>query len=311
MSLIEKFSRMISQTNDSFVLEVGKNGNSSCFFVQTNVGTAKFVYGEDGHGKNWNTNIDVRLKLKAIVANENIYIVDGCVFGISSWTGRNETLPQNVYSITDIVKKENEWIRRMIFPDFYHSLVVREFQEEEDLARALKTAREVQLFALDNDVNLIVKPIMTEQDIVDSLCGLFDLGEEALRRLDHDRDKWCYIKSLNCTVKKLINETKVAEPYEIQIAEGIKNLDAKMVTIEFECNRKYGIAKIDRKSLMRKLIEKSHFSDYELEISQYDKELLKNMVTESEDGKTGNVHMLSCKDISRIIYRKKEVYIRK
>ena len=308
MSLIEKFAQMVSQTDGFFVLGEEKEGDRFHLFTQVSIGAARFVYGADGRCKNRYSNIGIYLglKLKAIVANGNVYVIDECAFGLISRTGHGMTLPQNVYRMADLVRETNERVRSVIFPEFYRSLEEKEYKEGQGLAQAKLMARKVLLSARKTDADLDLKPLMDMQDIADYLCGSLNIEEEALRRLNDGKASWLHIKSLNHTAEKLIDGNQVAEPYELQFANSIKDLDAKMVTVDFERNGRCGTAKISRNKLLQKLIDRDHFSYYDFETAKCGKELMKDFAAAGGDGD----HMLTCQDISRITYGKKTIYQR-
>lgn len=307
--LIDKFVENVLNTTESFMIEVGNCDTNKRyhFFIQCNVGKARYVYGEYSYNKNFYTNLKLKPKLIAIIADGKVYIVDEYIFDI--WRNREDTeLPENTYILTDVIAKENEYVESVIFADFYKSLEENDITNENLLKKCTDEARRA-LFSKEPVINeSAIEPMFNEQDIADSLCGVINLESEAVKRLVSKQEKWIYKKSFNKKVKELMENHSVAENYEMKIAEGIKSVDAKAITVEFELNGKKESAKMSPDTIIRHMESNDYFSEYDFEITKRGDELIKKLDAATWRGNGKEV--LTCKNIIKIIYGKKELYVK-
>lgn len=309
--LIDKFVERVLTTTESFIVEVGEGDNKKYyFFIQANVGKARYIYCEYSYGEqNFYTKIDLKPELVAIISDGKIFIVDD--FKLDVWYDSEEiVLPENTYKFNDVVKKENNYVETVVFPDFYNTLKEEEITDEDILASCKKRARNLLLTNRPKTKEISIEPMFTEQDIVNSLCGFVDLKTESIARLKEKENKWINKKSFLKKVKELMENHTGVEAYELKIAEGIKSVDAKTVTVEFSINGKSASAKINPNKLIMKLIDKDYFSGYDFEVSRSGDALIERLGAttwrSSKDGK----EVLTCKHITKITYGKKELYVK-
>lgn len=304
--LIDRFAEKVLSTTESFMLESEKNGHNSCyhFYMQCNVGSAKYIYGEYSYNSTFSSGLDLKPKLVAIVSAGKVYIID--LYDLEVLYG-NVELPENTYKLTDIVLKENEYVKSVVFPRFFESL------KEEPISggtldKCKKMARAMILSKSGIIDNVYTETMFNAQDIANSLCGIIDIKDESMKRLTKDRDEWIYKKSFRKKVKELLSDGSVVEDYELRIIDGIKSVNAKTVNVEFELNGKRDIGKINVGTIVIKLRDKDYFSEYSFLTSKFGKEFLNNIGASSYlyDGK----ELLTCKHITRITYGKKELYVR-
>lgn len=84
MSLIEKFKEKVLNSQDSFVITDSRKGSYRVYyFVQGNVGKARYVYGYCSYrNANFCSGIKNELKLLAIIRDGKIYVCDEFFFDI-------------------------------------------------------------------------------------------------------------------------------------------------------------------------------------------------------------------------------------
>lgn len=306
--LINKFAEKILNTTKSFMIETKEyNMTGYNFFMQCNVGEARYVYKEHSHKENFHTDLSLTPELVAIISDGKIYIVDE--YGLGVW-GEDTELPENTFRITDIIVKKNEYVESVIFADFYKSLEENPITDEDLLEKCTDEARRI-LFAKEPIVNETIKPMFSEQDIADSLCGVINLEAEAVKRLVADQENWIYKKSYNKKVKELMENHSVAEDYEMEIAEGIRSVDAKTVTVEFELNGKKESGKMNPDTIIRHMQNNDYFSGYDFEIAKRGDELIKKLDAAALILNSNGKEVLTCNHITKITYGKKELYVRK
>lgn len=311
--LIDKFVERVLTTTESFIVET-REGDSKkyYFFIQANVGKARYIYCEYSYGEqNFYTKIDLKPELVAIISDGNIYIVDDFKLDIHRCHDSEEiVLPENTYRFNDVVKKENNYVETVVFPDFYNTLKEEEITDKDILASCEKRARSLLLTNHTKTKEISIEPIFTEQDIVNSLCGFVNLKTESIVRLKEKENKWANKKSFSKKVKELMINHMGVEIYELKIAEGIKSVDAKTVTVEFSLNGKSDSAKINPNKLIMKLINKDYFSGYDFEVSKSGDALIEKLRAATWRNNKDGKEVLTCKHITKITYGKKVLYVK-
>lgn len=309
--LIDKFVERVITTTESFEVETGEGNNKTYyFFIQANVGKARYIYCEYSYReRNFYTKIDLKPELVAIISDGKIYIVDD--FKLDVWYDSEEiVLPENTYKFNDVVKKENNYVETVVFPDFYNTLKEEEITDEDILTSCKKRARNLLLTNRPKTKEISIEPMFTEQDIVNSLCGFVDLKTESIVRLKENENKWVNKKSSLKKVEELMKNHIGVETYELKIAEGIKSVEAKTIMVEFNLNGKSASAKINPNTLIMKLINKDYFSRYDFEVSKSGDALIEKLgaviYRSNKDGK----EVLTCKHITKITYGKKTLYVK-
>ncbi|MBC5688159.1 hypothetical protein H8S37_04325 [Mediterraneibacter sp. NSJ-55] len=309
--LIDKFAEKVLKTTESFMVESGNCDTDKRyhFFIQCNVGKARYVYGEHSYrDEKFHTDLDLNPKLVAIVADDKIYIVDE--FELDIYRGETE-LPENIFKLIDIVIKENEYVKSVIFADFYKSLKENDITGEELLKECKDEARRI-LFVKNPVVNeSTIESMFNQQDIANSLCGVINLELEAVKRLESKKENWIYKKSYNKKVKELVENRSVVKDYEVKIAEGIRSVDAKTVSVEFELNGRKEFAKMNPHRVIRCMMDNDYFSAYDFETTKRGYELIRKLDAATWRGNNNGKEVLTCRNITKITYKKKELYIRK
>lgn len=310
MELIDKFADEILKNKSSFEIIVDKNNKmeQAYHFIQDKIGKAAYVYGMSSYGDdNFYTKLDNKPKIVAVVSERKVYIIDTFFFGIYTYRNNKIIFPDNVAVFDDYVKECNNYVCNIIFPEFYEKLDIDEHSAADLEETCKQKARAAVLDKNNNFDKVTINPIFNRQDIADIICGSMDFEEETERRLNSDREEWVKKKSINKKIREYVDNSEVALLWERKIADGIAGVEAKTVTAEFELNGIKASAKINPEIIIRKMIDNGYFSGYDFEVVKRGNELIKKLGAK-EWGGIENV--LRCRNITKITYGRKELYVR-
>ena len=314
MRLINEFIERALNNSGSFTINISNNEENDVYnyhFLQSNVGKARYIYGMKSYNdEKFYSDVDLKPKLIAIVSEGIVYIVDEIFLDGYRWLDQEDTLlPNSAKRFDELVKETNEYISNIIFAHFYKSLEVQDVTEENAINKCRKHARSYlfskEPMALFDDEKL--NEIFNVRDVANILCGFGDVETEARKRLETRRVEWTYKKSMNEKIKSLMKDPETAYDWEIAIAEGIRSVDAKTVTVEFELNGKRASGKISPYTVIRVLDTNDNFSGYNFEVMKHGDKLLKDLGA----GDYQSENALRCNHIVKITYGKKELYVRK
>lgn len=306
--LIDKFAEQIFCTEESFLIEFEKdNYKEYYFFIPCKVGNAQYVYAKNSyHSNSCYSDIEEKAELVAIKSGGKVYLTNEYLFDL--YHGETN-LPTDVMLFSEFVKKKNEYINSIIFEEFYRALNVCEIAMKEDMVGCKKEARQILLSKNPSVKPRKIEAMFTAQEIADSLCGMVDLEAEAKQRLNKDKEFWLKQKAYDVQLQKFVKNQEGVEPYELKIADAIRNVEAKMLTVEFELNGKKATGKIPIHRLQRSLMESDYFSEYDFDTTKNGEQILEVLDAESslwaESGRT-----IRCKNISKITYARKVLYER-
>lgn len=309
MKLIEEFREKVLNSQGSFVIiEPEKNGGKIFYFVQGNVGKARYVYGCQGYKNiNFYSDISRELELLAIVLGSRIYVCDGFPFNAQLYNADGIPLPEGVFRFADIVKRANDYVRDVVFPEFYSNLEV--YYKTDINPEYCRTAARRIIFSGMGGVGVpVYMDMFNAQDIADVLCGFMDFDKETRKRLEKEKDQWVRKKTIDAKIQELIASPETALPWERVIADRLRDLNAKMVTAEFEMEGKKSSAKICPGIIINKMISESYFDYYNFITGKKGQELFKNLGVESY---LLSKRILTCKNICKIMYKGKVLYERK
>lgn len=313
MSLIEKFAEEVFKSENSFTIAITENVRDKRMyhFIKDNVNKATYVYGISCYSDpNYYGKLDCKNKVVAILREGKIYVVDIFFFDIYRYK-EDVVLPNNVLVLNDYTAKQDEYISNTIFPEFYNGLETDDsFIAESD--RELKKDARRFLFSNTADLPKVeLKPMFNKQDVAYILCGFINFDEEVSKRLNDSKEQWVRKKSTDKKIKSLMENPETVASYEIEIADGIRIVEAKTVTAEFELNGKIASAKISPNTIIRKMVENDYFSGYDFEIAKRGDELIKELGASTWRYGNNGEELLTCKNITKITYGKKELYVRK
>ena len=310
MRLIDEFVKKALVETGSFniVMKAMYSDKETTYhFMQDNVGKARYIYGAYSLDKTFYSSLNTKWKLVAIVSDGMVYIIDKFFMEVYL---QDAVLPEKTVKIDDIVWEKNEYIKNSVFPEFYNRL---ETDEAKRNINPLTCERDARKYLLSDDPyipNIQVDRMFTTEDITNMLYGFIDMDQEAKNRLEKDRESFTTQKAINQTIAELMERKKGVENWELEIAEGLRSVDAKTVTVEFELNGNIASGKIEPRHIRRILIDRDYFSGYYFVTTRSGKKLLATLGAAEWMGKDSKP-VLTCKNIKRITYGKKELYVRK
>ena len=317
MSIINEFAKRVLSENGSFSINIEEQRYIDNYrFIQDRVGNARYIYGMyDFNNDSFYSESDTKIQLVAIVADGLIYITDGCFFKLY----REENLPESVVTMGSFAKAmnvKNDSVNYAIFKEFYNSLPTIELDDY--ILKSCKKEARRYLFTHENigelesvefsDVSERLDELFKEKDYTDILCGFKKVEEIVRQRLEEKKDNWAKVKSITETTINYIKKYRdndIAFDWEIKMANCLKSVDAKTVTVEFEMNCKTASGKININRFNSVLERNDSFSDYDFTTMKQGELLLKELGADRYDG----TH-LCCKNITKITYGKKELYVR-
>lgn len=309
MRLIDEFVNRVLTDEGSFVLIDKKDGCKDfkyIQFMQCKVGNGRYIYGFYGWNPDFNISFKNEAELFAIVANGTVYTVQDFLFNI--WRDEDrKNLPENHKYFSSERKEQNEYVRNVLFKEFYNNLEVNPIVDEGHLKECQKKARKIRLTSGFGVEPVTIADIFNEQETAKVLCGLIDLKKEAMQHFESNRDVWINNKAEHEKIKELVEVSVGVESWEIEMANGINSVDAMNVTVEFEFNNKKASAKMKPDRILNKLVQRDSFSDYDFTTYSQGEKLLKSL---GADERWRSENNLRCEHISKITYGKKELYVK-
>jgi len=306
--LLEEFVRRVLNEDGSFVLEKesGRKDTEYRQFLQCTVGKGKYIYGFRGWCADFNTELTKQPELVAIVADGTVYTIADYFFDIwNAWRNKGEGLTEN-HAFFGAKKKEiNEYVRTVVFKDFYDKLNIDTALAQITVKECRSEVRNIMLSKAFTEVG--ISDMFDEQDVAKILCGLMDLEDEAVQRFEKNRDEWISHKAKSAKIKELIESSAVVKDWELRLAEGLRSVNARAVTVEFEYNDNKALGKIEPARITRILIEEDNFDNWDFVTRPQGEQIFKTLGASSY-GNGGNA--LKCEHISRITYGKKDLYVR-
>lgn len=288
------------------------------FFMKADVGNAVYIYYMYDYdskytssvkydAKNFHDGIEAKPNVAAILVKNTLYVIDKFIFGAYSHAyGHGETAElEDFICIDEYLKEINNTVNDTIVKNFYDSLEVETPANtkpyEEDVRRKIFNHNNVEDVSFSDCLDL--------KDIVESLCGFIDIEDTVNKRLESRRENYLHLKTQKETIKKLIPDLSIAAKWERDLADALNSVDAKKVTVEFLFKGKKASGKIAPECIIRKLIKKDYFSDYNFSTRVAGQKLFDELGVSTK--MWDNENQLKCEHISKITYGKKVLYERK
>ena len=301
MPKIEEFVNKVLTTDKSFNLS---ENNLVYHFMQDNVGEARYIYGDYG-GDVFYAQLNNKYQVIAIVKGEVVYIVDRFMFGLYNVDPDSIELPENTMFLDDCVKMFNQGFGYSDFPKWYAGL---EPQEVSNLDVYIEDARRDLLYR-GGVQEPSPDPIFDIDNVASMLAGFATVAEIEGRYFDDRKQQYINYKTKNTAINQLIVQGKAAEPWEIAMAEALRNIKAKTITVEFQFKGKTGSGKLKLSSLMKELVDKWFIHSYDFVSTKTGKQLIKGIGAEDVRWR-GDEDVLTCKNIVKITYGRKVLYER-
>lgn len=302
--LIDEFVKEVTTHDNSFLLG---NEQKHYLFTQAKIGDVRLVYGAYVYGEEFVLDaIGKELELKAVVCAGSVYIIDQYFFDL--WPSKFDVkdLPGQVKLFYDAVRKVNTYTGETLFTKFYEKLEVKDVP-----AKSVEQEARNRLLSLNPELPKVThnNTLFDENDVIKLMSGSLDVDAEANRIFEKKKEDWIVYKSENAKIAELVENKTVAEPWEIEIVEGLRYVpDAKSVNVTFELDGKTAEEKVDTKTLMQMLCKKDYFSSYNFCNQKRGDRLLKEL---GADYPRRLNSKLTCENITKITYGKKILFERK
>lgn len=311
MIRIEQFVERVLIDHSSFILT---NNDWNYFsFIQEKIGDGRYVYFKTnscyGHLADL-AEVDCTPQLVAIIANNIVYIINSNIFN-----GYGRTLPilKNVLYMENVLKECNHNIAQNTFPRLFAELHFNKITEnnKSDWEDCKYMAREAlitgdRLTWADCDIELTIT------DIAKSLCGFKDIDSRVKELFKKNKKVYKARKATLIKIEEFMKEresSKVVLDWEMELAKGLRSVDAKTVTVHFCMNGKTKSAKLEPDEIIRKLCWHANFSCYDFAVAKRGEEVIEALCAESVGG-NGSNPLLTCEHITKVTYGKKVLYER-
>ena len=304
MRLIDEFVDKVLNSDDAFALHEKKDIYH--YYLQGKVGKAKFVYGARGYDERFYVDLAQKPELVAVVADGTVYIVDAFELDVHL---RGVVLPEHTRMFDVALHDINEHFTNVVFVDYYDKLDIVEITEEKSIARCKADARLILLSENPVIEQAKEKSIYSGRDLLNILCGFANAEDKCNEYLSNAKEDWVALKSKNAKIAEFMESADTAPEWELRLAKGLREVNAASVTAEFERNGKRASAKIRPCVITRNLKENDYFTDYSFCVTKRGEELIEYLGAGNSGWNKENPP-LYCKDISKITYGKKVLYVR-
>ena len=323
--LLIDFKQKVLNTDENFMLL----HNSDCtdryyYFMQTRLNNnTKLIYGSSSYyNEHFYMDKKTEFKLCAIISNDYVYIVDKFLFTLYIYEKDNDVMLElnanNIYLFKQYMDIVYDKVKNEVFKDFYNNLEVGNIEDNlkdnKDLTYEFKKQiievmlqdKNINEFNIDNDIS--VKDDM----YIKHLCEVINIYEIVENRLNskHNIQKWTKDKIKRKSIEYIIgnkeNYFTENELNLINVINELSEINCKNVTVEFEFDGKIASEKIELDNIKRKFRNNDTFSSWDFITNDKGRALINKLgITFDKE------RYFKCDKITRIMYRSKDVYIRK
>lgn len=327
--LLKQFKEKVLSTNESFTLKINHSGyRDSCryyHFVQSIVNNVKLIYGSNKYGDEYSyMEYGFEFELCAIIKANTIYIKDEFLFGIYNYKydedkSRLQELKKERINLFSLYKESvYEQIKETTFKEFYDRLNVSDKVDnilydnnklnnyKRDAIQIILSDKEIEEFRLNYQI------LNNDYTYIKHLCdveNIFDVAMEVFNK-EYNKNIILNNKIMREVIKHIIdNKEKYFTENELNLIKAIKQLkeiNCKNVVVEFEFNEKKDSAKILLDRIEQVLARDDYFTDFYFITNKEGERIYKSLGINWNNNK-----QFKCDKITRIIYRSKNVYIRK
>lgn len=318
--LLIDFKEKVLNTDENFML---LNKDNYYYFMQTRINNnTKLIYANSSYNNNnkyFYMEKKTEFKLCAIISNDYIFIVDKFLFTLYIYEKDNDTMLElnanNIYLFEQYMDIVYDKIKNEVFKDFYNNLeignITDNLKDNKELTNEFKKQiidvmlqdKNINEFNIDNDIS--VKDDM----YIKHLCDVINIYEVVENRLnsEHNKQKWTKDKIKRKSIEYIIenkeNYFTENELNLINVINELSEINCKNVTVEFEFDGKIASEKIELDNIKRKFRNNDTFSSWDFPTNDKGRYLMNRLGIDER--------YFKCDKITRIMYRSKDVYIRK
>lgn len=299
--IAKKISNKILNGETSFVV-------NRRYYLIAQIGKVKYIYGRYDYGEG-ETDINDKLDVIGIVdENGKICVFDEYSFNLyynEIWDDVGTFGRYYLPPLHDINNQAKQKLR-----DFYKKITV---QVEDDFEITTSMVKDVrgrmlqQEYEKDCLKNCDIENIR-KQDFANMLVGKFDLHKYVNDQISENKECLTKTKIYETKIASLLKRTDIVQEWEIRLANGIRNVDAKYINVEFLLNDKTGVGKMQPNIIMKHLISKERFSDYDFNTYVAGERLFEYLGARGLWGDKST--WLTPNNITKIKYGKKVLYQR-
>ena len=299
---LDKFARKAIASEVPFSIE--NEDRYPDWFIPAVFGNAKLIYACRMYSGPEDTMPGDGAELVAVVANQMVYL-DGfaCLSALFA-------LPKGVVPLQELALKLDDAAMGLI----------HEFYDKLEPARA-SNLPDHRFYSLERDARkcaLGITPLtnlsagafkdkpFNSRTTLAVLSGMTDVPAVAKEYCQSHAKAMAEIKCYAEAVGKRMVDSKLTEPWEIELAKSLANLKALSVTVEFSKNGKTAAGKIARTKVLDILANRGYFSSWEFDVAAKGQAILDELCPVVNDSQ----QPLRCSDISRIIFQRKILYER-
>lgn len=229
-----------------------KYGNAKCFFACEGNETGDFI------------STGYEYKLVAIVACGKIYVVDWWTPFNIWYNAKDIELPENVIDFFGFNEEMNRILFDDIYPDYYEKLKTTKTNSERfNEERMIPATRQKIFTGKENIIYCRETRGITSDETIRMLCNNLTIQDVGIEILEKQKETIDYIKSKDEIMQNLIDSGKVAQPWEISLANSINSAEAKTVNVEFEFNGQTATVKLEGEKILSVLIYDRNFDCYD------------------------------------------------
>ena len=267
-------------------------------FFQVYVGEGKFIYGTSFNTKQkygFEIGPGYACDLEAIVADQTVYVM-GSLFSV--W--KIPPYPEKIKRFEEEHTKEINYLIQELLPKVLSTLPL----EDVDLdIRDVEAQARSNLLYGDGEATVVYKgTILSTKEFAAILLNIADPMEIALDYIHQNMDYWIKQKARVFAVNTAMKSRECVEDWEMELAEAVRSVEAKLLNVTFEYEGKEATAKIEPITLLRTLNWKIHFDSYEIKSADA---FAEQLGVSSVD----NI-VLTCRDIVKVTYGRKTLYKR-
>ena len=246
--------------------------------------------------------------LKAVVRDDYVYLKDVHDYYLGL-NGMETALPEGVFYLSAVTYDQNRLIGERVAKELYDALEVEPHTRKDRIQECVELARKSKLQGINfvslEDLRSVEHPFR-ETEIINWLCGKLDLREDAINTFKEHEHGIRKLKRRNITIRSFLDNPRLTEPYEEEIARGLRQVDKNSnLTVLFGKDGTETEAKIKASSVWETLINREAFRHF-----HFPEKGLYQIMCElgCNDSAEHIVEDLTCKDIMQITYRNKVLY---
>lgn len=305
MTFFEEFTEKALHAKTNFALQ--KDETKSAVFVPINFNKATFIYGmQSQSGKFRIDSVRGLFWLVAVVYEDQIAVYNPVLAGMFDppYAGPHSLSP----NVTDWVSLKNQIRYKAKIEHFYPLFLDLEpceiTDEIETECRTLARRYLIQNEGFHYEESL--PELMNEEHVLLYLSDALDLDEHCKRVFEENKEDLSYLKALKNRYEELVTTEmdKIAEGWELKLANGLQDHKRKVVTVTFTVNGLEAAGRMSARRLFQFLEHKQVIDSCDFAERRIGKKVYETLsLCPGQD-------YLHCSDISKVTFGRKVLYAR-